>query len=317
MQCSKSIEASDFNTNRIELQPRLLLCLNCKRGGGDVGCSQIDELADEIKVNPDIHITMRGAFDEIGARTEFFDKQTPAQRRSDLHVLQKLGLCFGDTRTARDLLYRISRNIDSIQGICTASNPYRVLDECPLALKGYFIEGNKPLPPVQSPETMKEYKIYSCKALEQTDHVVIRAHHLLCIVCYAGRDDNTTPPAEDNLLEAWVKFRENPDIPVTVVEGTRYCCICPPCHSYNQKRGICVAACHLRDRRKDLDLCFAIGIMPGETYTARELYMRIHAQITNIGMICGYEIVTIPEWDSCGGVVSGAFERGLDACRIQ
>ena len=312
-----TIEASDFITNRIELEPRLLLCLNCKRGGGDVPFSGINELAAEIENNPDLHITMTGAFDEIGARTEVFDKQSPAERRKDLHVLQRLGLCFADTRTARDLLFRISRNIDSLKDICEKTNPYRKWDECPLARKRFFIEGNKPLPPAQSPETMNEYKISSCRALEETDHVVIRAHHLLCIVCYAGRDDNNTPLAVDNLLEAWVKFRENPDIMVTVVEGVRNCCICPPCHSYDQKRGICVAACHLRDRRKDLDLCFAIGIIPGETYTARELYKRIHAQITNIGMICGYVNKTIPEWDSCGGVESGAYERGLEICRIE
>lgn len=307
------IEVSDFQTNRIESEPRLLLCLNCKRGGGDVACPRVDELATEIEHNPDLHITMTGAFDEVGARTEIFDRQTPEERRKDLHVLQRLGLCFGDTRTARDLLYRISQNIDSLKGICEyPANPYRIRAECPLARERFYFTGNKPLPPAQSPDTMNEYKTSSCITLEEADYVVIRAHHLLCVACYAGRPNNNVPLAEDNLYEAWVKFRENPEIPVTIAEGTRNCCICPPCHSYNQKRGICVAGCHLRDRRKDLDLCFAIGITPGETYTARELYKRIHEQITRVGMICGYETLTIPEWDSCGGVDSGAYERGIE-----
>lgn len=313
------LEASDFNINRIEIEPRMLLCLNCKRGGGDVPCNiEIEELARKIENNPELHITMKGAFDEVGSRTEIFNEQTPAERRKDLDVLQRLGLCFGDTRTARDLLYRITENIESLKGICEyITNQYGTWEECPLARESWYIKGNKPLPAAQQLEIMASYKALSCKALKERDHVVIRAHHLLCIVCYVGNEVNDVPLAEDNLMEAWVKFRENPDIPVTIIEGPQLCCICPPCHSYIHDRGICVAACHLRDRKKDLDLCVALGITPGETYTARELYKRIHEKIKDIKIVCGYDKNTSPEWTSCGGVGIGRYERGLGICKIE
>jgi hypothetical protein len=312
------IEATDFESNRLAAEPRKLLCLNCKRGGGDVPCAKVDELSTAIDKNPDVHITLVGAFDEIGARTERFDKQMPAERRKDLEVLQRLGLCFGDTRTARDLLYRISETIQSLKGICEYPvNEYGTWAECPLARMPYYAKGNNPLPAAQAPEEMAKHKALSCKALEETEHVVIRVHHLLCIICYAGREDNSTPLAEDNLMEAWKKFRENPDILVTVVEGPQQCCICPPCHSYNRERGLCVAGCHLRDRKKDLDTCVAIGVNPGETYTARALYKRIHEKIKDIRLICGYETDTSPEWVSCSSVGSGLYNRGLEACRIE
>lgn len=310
------LEKSNFNTERIEVEPRILLCINCKRGGGDILCYKIiNELIERIKNNPELHITMKGAFDEVGARTELFYKQTPAERKKDLDVLQRLGLCFGDTRTARDLFLRISKNIPSLKGICEYyPNEYGTWKECSLARKDYYIKGNKPLPNAQSPEIMAKYKESSCKAIEESNNIVIRAHHLLCIICYAGRENNDVPLPEDNLLEAWVKFRENPDIPVTIVEGPQLCCICPPCHGFVQDRGLCVAACHLRDRKKDLDFCVAVGITPGETYTARELYRRIGKKLKDNKIVCGYDVDTSPEWTSCGGTGSEVYRRGFEIC---
>lgn len=176
----------------------------------------------------------------------------------------------------------------------------------------FYSKGNKPLPHAQAPDEMAKHKEISVRALEEADHVVIRAHHLLCIICYAGREDNTVPLAEDNLLEAWIKFRENPDIPVNIVEGPELCCICPPCHGFVQERGICVAACHLRDRKKNLDFCVVTGITPGETYTARELYKRIQKKLKDNSIVCGYDVDTSPEWSSCGGTGSERYRRGFE-----
>ncbi len=90
------MEASNFKTERADIEPRWLLCLNCLRGGGK--CRRIEQyglekLWERIQKNPELHLTLTGAFDEVGARTERFDTQTPAERKKDLDVLQRLGLC--------------------------------------------------------------------------------------------------------------------------------------------------------------------------------------------------------------------------------
>ena len=308
-------EASDLEINRMEIEPHCLLCMNCLRGGGQSECIEkyrIAKLYQKIDKNPEMHLTFVGAFDNIGARTERFYQQTPAERRKDLDVLQRLGLNYGDTRSARDLFTRLSRFIIHLNGICRyPENPYGTWPECELADGDCYVKGNKPLRYAQNSDEMETQKILSCQKLAEADHVVIRMHHLLCITCFAGRGENTVPLKEDNLYEAWMKFRENPDIPVTLVVGPGECCICPPCHSYIPSRGLCIAACHLRDRKKDLDTFVALGLSPGDTLTARELYRRIGERIPHASMICRYEMETSFEWTTCGGTKSSAYEQGL------
>ena len=309
------LEASDLDINRMEIAPRYLLCMNCMRGGGKSQCIEkyrIAELYQKIAENPEMHLTFVGAFDSSGARTERFYQQTPAERLKDLNVLQRIGLNFGDTRAARDLFTRLAGNIKKLDGICRyPDNPYGKWQECELAGSDYYVKGNKSLRYAQNPDEMKIQKISSCQKLAEADHVLIRPHHLLCVTCYAGRSDNNIPLEEDNLYEAWMKFRENPNIAVKLVEGPGDCCICPPCHSFLPSRGVCIASCHLRDRKKDLDTCVALGVNPDDTFTARELYRRIGERIPNVSAICGYETDTSFEWTSCGSVKNGAYAKGL------
>ncbi len=310
------LEKSNFTTERLEIEPRHLLCYNCKRGGGVTPYEEkVNQLQERLAQNPELHLTLKGAFDEVGARTDLFSRQTPAERRKDLDVLQRLGLCFEDTRSARDLVFRITQQIPSLEDICSyLPSQYGSWPECPLARQDFYSKGNQPLPWAQLPETMARYKEASCRELAVAETVVIRSHHLLCIICYAGSEHNDVPLPEDNLMEAWVKFRENPNTPVTIVEGPQLCCICPPCHGYVQDRGLCVAACHLRDRKKDLDFCVVTGTTPGETYTARELYRRIGKTLADNSKVCGYPVDTSPEWTSCASTGSERYKRGFKLC---
>ncbi|MCL2813253.1 MAG: hypothetical protein FWD23_01490 [Oscillospiraceae bacterium] len=315
MNGEKEKEASDFGVNRIEIEPRWLLCMNCLRGGGKAECmakDHIPELWRKIDETPEAHLTLVGAFDEMGARTKRFDTQTPAERRKDLDVLQRLGLCFTDTRSARDLFNRIAQKITSLDNICRyPDNPYGKWAECELADGEYYAKGSKPLRCAQNPEEMASGKILSCRAIAKAGRIVIRIHHLLCIVCFAGGGGNGPLPM-DNLYEAWVKFRENPDILVTLAEGPGECCICPPCDNYMPQRGLCVSGCHLRDRKKDLDTFVALGLSPGDTLTARELYKRIYERIPHVTAICSYETNTGCEWNgACGTISAEAYEKGL------
>lgn len=308
-------EASDFGINRMEIEPRCLLCMNCMRGNGQSQCIDKHRIAEQyqkIDKNPEMHLTLVGAFDNVGARTERFYQQSPAERLKDLNVLQRLGLNFGDTRSARDLFTRLFQSIKNLEGICRyPNNPFGKWRECELADGKCYVKGNKSLRDAQSPEDMETQKVVSCQKLAQAANVVIRPHHLLCVLCFAGRANNNVPLKEDNLYEAWLKFRENPDISVALVEGPGECCICPPCHAYIPSQGLCVASCHLRDRKKDLDTCVALGVSPGDTLSARELYKRIGERIPTASIICAYETDTSFEWTTCGGAKNGAYEQGL------
>lgn len=309
------LETSDLASNRMEIEPRCLLCMNCMRGNGNSQCIdryKIAEQYQEIDKNPEMHLTLIGAFDNAGARTERFYRQSPAERLKDLNVLQRLGLNFGDTRSARDLFTRLSLAVKNLDGICRyPDNPYGKWHECELSDGSCYIRGNKPLRNAQNPDEMAAQKISSCQKIAQADKVVIRPHHLLCVLCFAGRPNNHLPLKEDNLYEAWMRFRENPDVLVALVEGPGECCICPPCHAYVPSRGLCVASCHLRDRKKDLDTCVALGVSPGDTLTARELYKRIGERIPTASVVCAYETDTSLEWTTCGGAKSDSYEQGL------
>ena len=73
------LEASDLSVNRMEIEPRCLLCMNCMRGGGKSKCIEKYRIAEhyqKIDKNPELHLTLIGAFDNVGARTERFYQQT-------------------------------------------------------------------------------------------------------------------------------------------------------------------------------------------------------------------------------------------------
>ncbi len=313
-------ELSDREQNAIVLLPQHLLCMRCLQGGGNAEFMKRNSLAEKLHIireNPDIHVTLVAAFDEVGAKTPLYWAQTPEERKRDLDVLQKLGLVPGDTRTARDLLRRIEEEIPSLSGICTYQTDYEgVWTECPLAREGYYEKCGE-ITALRTPEEMKADKITSCQKLKEAEQIVIRPHHLLCTICYIGNEKNDIPLEEDNLYEMWVKIRENPDIPVLLTDGPGDCMICPPCHSFCPERGTCFAACHLRDRKKDLDTMLKLGLRPGDVLPARELIARIYRSIPTTDGICAYGKDTSPEWSACLSVAIKKFEKGLERGVLQ
>lgn len=258
-----------------------------------------------IKKDPQIHIRLVTSFDEMGARTEMFYQQSVIERKRDLDVLQKLGLSPGDTRIARDLYEVINERIKNVKDICAYGGNYSdKWPPCPLAKEDYFQKGAEGLNKLKDKEKMSYWKEISCKEIEQADKIIIRTHHLLCIFCYIGTDfpgGKYLPLEEDNLYEVWVKMRENPDIPVTIIEGPGDCMVCPPCHGFDNERKLCYVGCHLRDRKKDTDTLQKLDLLPGETLSARELVERIYEKIPDNKDICTYEYQAIPQWRNCAG----------------
>jgi len=303
------IEMSDREHNIMELRPGRLLCLRCLNGGGKLSFMEAEKLKDKldaIKNNNLLHIKLVTSFDEMGARTEMFYQQSVAERKRDLDVLQLLGLSPGDVRIARDLYELIDKRVKlkNLIDICGyGGTDTEKWPACPLAQEDYFFKGAQGLTKFKDTSKMRLWKQVSCEEIKKADRIIIRAHHLLCIFCYISRDfpeGKYVPLAEDNLYEVWMKMRENPEIPVTVIEGPGDCMVCPPCHGFDNERKLCFAGCHLRDRKKDADTLQKLDLLPGETLSARELISLIYERIPDNKGICAYEYETAPQWSSCG-----------------
>jgi len=98
-----------------------------------------------------------------------------------------------------------------------------------------------------------------------------------------------------------VRIRQEPDVPIVLIEG---CCMaCDCCEGHHPETGRCVHAGGLiRDYKKDLDVFQKLGLMPGAALPARELFGLLFERITSTRDICGYGdgIVRSQEWAICG-----------------
>lgn len=307
---------TDREQNRMKIRPGRLLCLKCLNGGGFLPFMDKEGLKgklEKIKKDPQTHIELETSFDEMGARTGMFFDQDVTERKRDLDVLQLLGLSPGDTRIARDLYDVIGERIKDVYKICAyGGNHSAKWPPCPLSREDCFGKGGEGLNRLNTKEEMSCLKEISRKEIEAADRIFIRAHHLLCVFCYISADypgDRYLPLAEDNLYEVWMKMRENPEIPVTLIEGAEDCMVCPPCHGFDRERKLCFLGCHLRDRKKDADTFQKLGLLPGDTLPARELIALIYDRIPDNSDICAYEYQTVPQWKSCGG--SERYLKGL------
>ncbi len=289
--------------NVLYIRPGQLCCIRCLLGGGSDQVPEyetVDNAVKAIKANSDIHICLHTAFDEIGARTDMFDKLTASERLFDLTVLQRLGLVPYSIRTARELFDILNIKIPKINDLCVGTDNPEKWPTCPLSDGASY---DKKITPVMKRDLVEKslIKKESCEQIEKADRIFIRIHHILCITCFLQKEDATVPIEEDNLFEVWDKMLNNPDIPVTLMEGCNSCMVCPPCHAFDMERGICNGACGLRDRKKDLDTFKKMGMLPGETYPARELLYKIYSTIDTTRGICDYGEDTAYEWKACGG----------------
>lgn len=315
--CNCNIELSDKKQNCITLRPGRLLCLRCLNGGGCLSFMEeefLSEVLKTVKENPETHIKLETSFDEMGARTEKFYKQNIVERKRDLDVLQIIGLCPGDVRIARDLFDVIDKRINDVSQICGyGGKSTEKWPTCPLANTDCFLKGKEGINKLKDKEKMKYWKEISCNEIKKADRIVIRAHHLLCMMCYISRDDfkdGYEPLLEDNLFEVWMKMKENPDIPVTLIEGPGDCMICPPCYGFDNDRKLCFVGCHLRDRKKDADTFQKLDMLPGETLPAKEIIRRVSDRIPDNKGICNFEFESAHQWKSCNA--PERYKKGLD-----
>ena len=315
-----SIECSCLSQHPEELIPQHLLCACCLKGGGEVPVSCRDgaqKALDLARSAPDCHVKLISAFDEAGARNARFYTTTPQERKRDLDILQKLGLTPETVRTPRVLYELLARRIPSPIPIC--GQCVRETDtwhNCPLVKSGAYENGLREMIPQRTAAEKCQSKQSSCARLQALDAIPVRAHHLLCMLCIAGSAENLTPLEEDNLVELLMRILENPSVPIILKEGPGECMVCPPCHAFDQKTGLCVVSMSLRDRRKDLTVLERIGCTPEDTLPAKELLSRILQNIPQVAGLCIFDQETSFEWASCQMPSDDVYEKGLTrVCR--
>lgn len=295
----------------LSLRARDLLGLICLRGGGEPPQMPPDlpAIYEQIVAHPDTCLTLTSAFDARGGPFQFPREDNAMQRRMDLHVLQRLMLAPGDARSARELFRRAAEWITTLDGICVFATPSEKWPSWPAEAVAAYARGleNK-LPCPQTDEQRAAAKVASVAEIETGDSLYLRPHHLMCIMCYYGSGSDQVL-GHDNLWEPILRMREDPNIPITFVEGD--CQVCPPCQSYDHRSGACITLCGLKDRRKDLDTLQLLDMLPGDRMPAKELFARYIERIPHANPVCYYAEASVPEWRPCGSALNGNYEKGL------
>ena len=321
-----------------------LMCAVCARGGcksPPPGKKAIDRLLKamwdypymSLRILADIDVNRAHYFKEYEDRGR---KPLPKNhkkrredyvwRRKDLEVCRVLGILPNTEMPAFWVYSILFDRQPTLDGICrTGSEKSKAWPECPYARKGYYekIAGERRYPHQlgeeldgkgiwamirhRTKEDMTGAKAKSGQyIMEKAERLYMRPQHILCLLC---RPDKTHILIEDNLIEFLRRMEENPDIPVTLVEG---CCeACDPCCEYHVGEHLCYHT-HVKNSLRDLMILERLGLAPGATLPARELYQRTYERIKTLKEICGWRdgSSTAPYWAPCAYDASW-----LDDCR--
>lgn len=330
----------------LEVRAHHLLCAICMRGGcrnPPTEKRRIERLLKllwqypylPLKITADLDLNRAHYLDIYTGRGKkplprnYWKRQADfVGRRKDLETLRRLGIA-PNTVLPGYLAYTILfSRARSLEGICRLATPGSAeWSECPHARKGYYeraiggrtyglkeqtelgeaMDGNGIWAIIRprTREDMSRSKATSVRAIQKADRLFIRPNHLLCILCKA---DAKEPLVEDNLVELRMRMEEDPNLPVTLTEGC--CMVCDPCNIYHEGENICYGT-HIKDQLRDLNILEKLGLRPGATLSARELYNRVYERIGSLRDICawGDELDTAPFWSPCGGWRSDSFER--------
>ncbi|HJN16614.1 MAG TPA: hypothetical protein QGH10_14010 [Armatimonadota bacterium] len=289
----------------ITIQAHELLSTVCQAGGVEcpLMCEhEAEAVLERIKSDPTVTIRLVSPADEIPHYTESIEASDIFNRKRDLDVLQRLGLVPGSIRRARYLYTLLFERIETPDGICAYDTPG--WEGCPLAKSGAYESvrerGWSSIVYDRPQEEIDEYRARSEAEAESGEGLHIRPHHLMCMSCWYNGGEGKGPRPNDTLYEIFLRIREQPDVPITLVQG---CCMaCDCCEGFHPQTGRCVHAGGLiRDYKKDLDCFQKLGMKPGDTMPANELLALIYERIPSTKDLCGYGdgIVRSEEWWIC------------------
>jgi len=306
----------------ITIRASQLLSTVCILGGAECPLleqEKAEEILSKVKNDPTLTIRLESSADEVPyyatlERKDYaqMDKQEVLNRKRDLDVLQRLGLVPGSVRRARYLYTLLFERIKTPDGICAYETSG--WEGCTLARSGAYesirSQGWQKVVYCRSEAEMQQYRQHNVEQIANSPRLYIRPHHLMCLCCaYAGNQDQSPRP-NDTIYEIHQRIRQDPEIPITLVEGC--CMVCDSCDGFHPDTGRCVHSGGLiRDYKKDLDVFQKLGLMPGDTMKAKDLFDLLFERIHSAQEICGYEdgVTTSEEWAICGGVSQRSYER--------
>ncbi len=302
----------------ITIRAHQLLSTVCIAGGAQCPLlerEKAEEILDQVKGDPTLTIRLESNADEIPHYTTLgpqyysqLDRQEVFNRKRDLDVLQRLGLVPGSVRRARYLYELLFERIPTPDGICAYDTPG--WEGCRLARSGAYesirAQGWQAVVYSRSEEEMQQYRQRNVAQIDSSQQLHIRPHHLMCLCCWYAGGQGDSPRPNDTLDEIHHRICQDPDVPITLVEGTCQACDC--CDGFHPQTGRCVHPGGLiRDYKKDLDVLQKLGLMPGDTMKARELFDLLFQRVPSTRDICGYGngVVTAEAWSICGGSPDG------------
>ncbi|UCH36621.1 MAG: hypothetical protein JSV65_09780 [Armatimonadota bacterium] len=133
----------------------------------------------------------------------------------------------------------------------------------------------------------------------------IRPYQLLCCICRAGAEAGEKYYFAERLDEIAAAVRAQPSLPLTLR------CTVNSAYSYqNPGRAYDTPEGDLFNDKRDLDILHLLGLAPGDTRPAWDLFNGVFAVISTCTGICGYAEVTSETWQGCRLARSGNYERG-------
>ncbi len=135
----------------------------------------------------------------------------------------------------------------------------------------------------------------------------IRPYQVLCLICRQGRLDKAAPCWHAARLdEIQAAIQAEPIVPLTLrcntdtVYGFQN-----PGRQYDTPEG------DLYNDLRDLTILQQLGLTPGSTRPANDLFQSVFAGIRTCAGICGYPEADAPGWPRCRYADSGDYERGV------
>ncbi|MHB8969782.1 MAG: hypothetical protein ACYC3X_18915 [Pirellulaceae bacterium] len=134
----------------------------------------------------------------------------------------------------------------------------------------------------------------------------VRPYQLLCVICRigAGCSGDLGDPRLTAILQA---VRQDPKLPLSL-----RCNVDTVYRYQNPGHADDTAEGELFNAKRDLDIVQKLGLVPGDSRPALDMFERVLAQIPQSHGICGYGTQTSDTWRGCSQAESGNYEKGRE-----
>ena len=132
----------------------------------------------------------------------------------------------------------------------------------------------------------------------------VRPYQLMCIACRIGQG-HTDDLGSDRLSMILAAVRDDPIRPI------RLRCYSDSVYRYqNPGPDDDTPEGALFNEKRDLDIIQKLGLVPGDTRPAIDMFERLLKNVPSAMGICGYPTVTSETWKGCPRVAHGDYEKG-------